>query len=157
MPEVVVSEWPGVLARAHHAADVGRFDAADSILAAYAVSNSGTADGAEADFWRALFRADPANHAANIREQLAAFDTYLSGGPSMPRYAEAQILRRMVEVIDSTKAMVVAVRALDDARDAARNAEVKRLSDELEKSLGELERIKRRLTPKPDEKKPPPE
>ncbi len=61
----------------------------------------------------------------------------------------------MVEVIDSTRATVVAVRAAGDARDQAKQDEVKRLSDELEKALGELERIKRRLMPKPEAKKPP--
>ncbi len=154
-PPTVVSPWPAVLANARRAAASGRFADADRILAEFAVQNAGTAEGADADFWRALFRADPLNKEVNVRDQLAAFDTYLNGGPTMPRYGEAEILRRMVEVIDSTRATVVAVRAAADARDQAKQDEVKRLSDELEKALSELERIKRRLMPKPETKKPP--
>ncbi len=150
------SPWPGVLRQAQRAADAGRFEEVDRILGEFAVSHAGTAEGAEADFWRAVFRADPANRDVGVREQLAAIDTYLHGGPGMPHYAEARIIRSMVETVDSARAVIVAVRAAADARDRAKNDEVKRLSDELEKALSELERIRRRLAPKPDEKKPPP-
>jgi len=67
----------------------------------------------------------------------------------LPRYEEAVILRRMVETIDSTRSVIVAVRAAADARDRAKNDEVRRLSDELEKTVAELERVRRRLVPKP--------
>lgn len=150
------SPWPGVLASARQAADAGRFELADRVLADFAVEHAGTAMGAEADFWRAVFRADPANHEVTVRDQLAAIDTYLHGGPGMPHYVEARILRSMVETVDSTRAVIVAVRAAADARDRAKDLEVKRLSDELEKALGELERIRRRLAPKPDTGRPPP-
>jgi hypothetical protein len=152
-----VSPWPGVLASARRAADAGRFADADRVLSEFAVQHPQSPEGAEADFWRALFRSDPANRDATIREQLAAFDSYLNGGPSLPRYAEAKILRRMVETVDSARAVIVAVRAAADVRERAKNDEVKRLSDELEKALAEMERIRRRLSPKPDEKKPPPQ
>jgi acyl-CoA reductase-like NAD-dependent aldehyde dehydrogenase len=138
-----------VLAGARRAAEGGRYQEADRILGEFAVQHPQSTEGSEADFWRALFRADPANTESTVREQLAAFDSYLSGGKSMPRYAEAQVLRRMVEVIDSTRALIVAVRAAADARERAKTDEVKRISDELEKAVTELERIKRRLTPKP--------
>jgi hypothetical protein len=152
---VVVSPWPGVLASARRAVDARRYTEADRILGEFAVQHAQTAEGAEADFWRALFRADPANTESTVREQLAAFDSYLTGGPSLPRYTEAQVLRRMVEAMDSTRALIVAVRAAADARERAKNDEVKRLSDELEKTVTEMERIRRRLAPKPEEKKPP--
>jgi acyl-CoA reductase-like NAD-dependent aldehyde dehydrogenase len=138
-----------VLASARRAAEGGHFQDADRILGEFAAQHPQSAEGAEANFWRALFRADPANTESTIREQLAAFDAYLTGGASRPRYTEAQVLRRMVEVIDSTRALIVAVRASADAREHAKADEVKRISDELEKAVTELERIKRRLTPKP--------
>jgi hypothetical protein len=156
VPLPAVSPWPGILARAQRLADGGRFAEADRLLGEFAVSQPGTADGAEADFWRALFKADPLNRDVPVYEQLAAFDAYLHGGPSLPRYAEAQIMRRLIEVADSTTALVVAVRASAEARDRAKNEEVKRLAEEVEKTVAELERIRRRLAPKADDKKPPP-
>lgn len=155
-PLPAVSPWPGILSTAQRLADGGRFAEADRLLADFAVSQPNTPEGAEADFFRALFKSDPLNPDANTRDQLAAFDTYLHGGTSMPRYSEAQVLRRMIEVVDSTQALIVAVRASSAARERAKNDEVRRLLEELEKAVAEMERIKRRLTPKPDEKKPPP-
>jgi hypothetical protein len=145
-----------VLARAQRLADAGRYGEVERLLSDFAVAHPGTPEGADADFWRAMFKADPLNRDVDIREQLAAFDTYLNAGPSAARYAEAQVMRRLLEFVDSTRAVVVAVRAAASARERAKSDEVKRLSDELEKSVAELERIRRRLTPKPEEKKPPP-
>jgi hypothetical protein len=151
-----ISPWPGVLVRAQRLADAGRYEEADAVLADFAVTHQGTAEGAEADFWRALFKSDPLNPVGSVREQLAALDTYLNAGPETPRYAEVQVLRRLVEAVDSTRALVVAVRAAALARSEAKNDEVKRLSDELEKAVTELERIRRRLAPRPEDRKPPP-
>ena len=151
-----ISPWPGILVRAQRLAERGRYAEADQVLAEFAVNHPGSRDGAEADFWRALLKADPANEEVTVREQLAALDTYLAGGPEMPRYVEAQILRRLVEAVDSTRSLVVAVRAAANARVDAKNDEVKRLSDELEKTVAELERIRRRLIPRGDDRKPPP-
>jgi hypothetical protein len=159
LPVVVpdpVSPWPGVLLRAQRLADEGRFRDADRVLGEYAVAHEHTLEGAEADFWLALFKADPSNNEVTVRDQLVALDTYLHGGPTMPRYAEALILRRLVETTDSARAMIVAVRASAQARERAKADEVKRLSDELEKTAAELERIRRRLAPRVDDRRPPP-
>jgi hypothetical protein len=154
VPEV--SPWPGIFSRARRAADAERFGEADRLLAEFAQQHASSPESSEATFWRALFSIDPANTTATVSDQIAAFDSYIAAGPSLPRYTEARILRRMVEAIDSTRALVVAVRATAEARDRAKSDEVKRLSDELEKTLAEMERIKRRLAPRPpDEKRPP--
>ena len=149
VPAPVVSPWPGVLASARRAAEARRYADAERILVAFSAEHPRSEEGWEATFWRALFQADPANRDATIREQLAALDAYLTGGPALPRYEEAVILRRMVETIDSTRSVIVAVRAAGDARDRAKGDEVRRLSDELEKTVAELERVRRRLVPKP--------
>lgn len=163
-PVVVVSEpelpapispLPGVLHRAQELADRGQFLEADRVLADFAISRPGTPEGAEADFWRALLRADPANSQATVRDQLAAIDAYLSGGPEMPRYMEALIVRRLVETADSARSMITAVRAAAQARERAKEDEARRLAEELEKALAELDRIRRRLAPKPPDPKPP--
>lgn len=152
-----ISPWPGILVRAQRLVERGRYGEADQVLAEFAVQHAGTPEGAEADFWRAVFKADPSNPEVTVREQLAALDTYLSGGPELPRYVEVLVLRRLVETVDSTRSLVVAVRAAADARVDAKNDEVKRLSDELEKTVAELDRIRRRLVPRPEERRPPPD
>ena len=152
-----MSPWPGVFSRARRAADAGRFDEADRVLADFITQHAPSAEASEAMFWRALYGSDPLNTSSTVRDQVAAFDAYLAIGPSLPRYTEARILRRMVETMDSTRAVIIAVRTAADARERAKSEEVRRLSDELERAIAELERIKRRLAPRPpDEKRPPP-
>ncbi|MFN8670337.1 MAG: hypothetical protein U0164_24370 [Gemmatimonadaceae bacterium] len=144
-----ISPWPGTLANALRAAEVGKFDDAEGILSQFSVEHAGTPDGAESDFWRALLKTDPNNRKATPRESMALYDAYLSGGPSMTRYAEAQMLRRFVEVLDSTRTLVATMRASYESRDKGRDDEIRRLNDALDRTTAELERIKRRLTPKP--------
>lgn len=140
-----VSPWPGTLRQAQQAAESGDYQGADRILADFAVAHPHTNEGAEADFYRALYKADPPNAAITIREQLAAFDAYLVGGSAQPHYAEALVLRRLLESTDSLRALVTAVRTTQDARVKAKDDEIRRLTEVLEKTTAELERIKRRL------------
>ncbi len=143
------SPWPGTLATALRAAESGRFAEAERILTDFGLANKGTPEGAESDFWRALLKTDPANRAVTPRESMALYDSYLSGGTDQPRYAEALILRRVVESMDSTRALLATVRASADARDKSRDDEIRRLNDVIDRTTAELERIKRRLIPKP--------
>lgn len=144
-----ISPWPGTLGAALRAAEVGKFDEAEKILTQFSVEHAGTPDGAESDFWRALLKTDPANRDATPRESMALYDAYLGGGTSLPRNAEAVILRRVVESLDSTRTLLHTVRASADAREKARDDEIRRLNDVVDRTTAELERIKRRLTPKP--------
>jgi hypothetical protein len=144
-----ISAWPGTLATAVRAADQGKHDDADAILAKYALDHAGSADGAEADYWRALLRLDPFNTRASLRDALTALDAYLNAGPTAARYAEARILRRLLESLDSSRAQLVAARLAADTRDRTREEEIKKLGDELDKTMAELDRIRRRLAQKP--------
>ncbi len=143
-----ISLWPATLAEALRAFDAGRYEDADRILQRHSIRMAGNAEGAESDFWRALLRSDPDNTTLATRERIALFDNYLAAGSSAPRYVEAQILRRLLESLDSTRTAVTALRAVAEARDKARDDEVRRLSEDLDKTMAELERIRRRLTPK---------
>ena len=145
-----ISAWPGALATAVRAAEQGKYDDADAILAKYALDHAGSADGAEADFWRALLRLDPFNTRASVRDALTALDAYINGGPATARYAEARILRRLVESLDSSRAQLVAARSAAESRDRTREEEIKKLGDELDKTMAELDRIRRRLAQKPN-------
>lgn len=144
-----ISPWPGTLSTALRAAENGRFDEAERVLTEFSVAHPSGADGAESDFWRALLKTDPANRSVTPRESMALYDSYLGGGASLPRHAEALILRRVVESMDSTRTLLATVRASADARDKARDDEIRRLNDILDRTTAELERIKRRLVPKP--------
>lgn len=143
------SPWPGTLSTALRAAESGRFAEAERILTDFGLANRGTPEGAESDFWRALLKTDPANRAVTPRESMALYDSYLSGGTDQPRYAEALILRRVVESMDSTRALLATVRASAEARDKSRDEEIRRLNDVIDRTTAELDRIKRRLIPKP--------
>lgn len=145
-----ISAWPGTLANAVRTADQGKHEDADAILAKYALDHPGSAEGAEADFWRALLRLDPFNKRATVRDAITAFDAYLNGGPATARYAEARILRRLLESLDSSRTQLVAARAAADSRDRTREEEIRKLGDELDKTMAELDRIRRRLAQKPN-------
>ena len=144
-----VSPWPAILATALRSAESGRYDEAEQMLMDFSVRHAGTGDGAESDFWRAMLRLDPANHMSTPRQALPLLDSYLSGGASLPRHAEVQVLRRLAEAIDSSRTAVSALQGALDARQKARDDEIKQLNDDLNKTMAELERIKRRLIPKP--------
>jgi hypothetical protein len=144
-----ISAWPGTLATAVRAADQGKYDEADATLATYALEHRGSAEGAEADYWRALLRLDPFNSRASLRDALAALDSYINAGPTTARYAEARILRRLLESLDSSRTQLVTARAAADSRDRARDEEIRKLGDELDKTMAELDRIRKRLAQKP--------
>ncbi|HEV8364471.1 MAG TPA: hypothetical protein VGQ52_13230 [Gemmatimonadaceae bacterium] len=146
-----ISPWPGTLANANRAADLQKFDEADAILAKFALEHPGTAEGAEADFWRALFRMDPFNTNASLRDAMAALDSYINAGPATARYAEARVLRRLLESLDSSRTQLAAARREADSRDRVRDDEIRKLGDELDKTMAELDRIRRRLAQKPNE------
>ena len=148
-PPPSVSLWPGTLASAIRLAEAGRFDEAERMLTDFSVAHAGNAEGAESDFWRALLKTDPANRSVTPRESMALYDSYMSGGAMLPRYAEAQILRRVVESLDSTRVLLSTIRASADAREKTRDDEIRRLNDIVDRTTAELERIKRRLVPKP--------
>lgn len=143
-----ISPWPGTLSSAMHAAESGKFDEADRVLVEFSVKHANSAEGAESDFWRAMLKLDPANAKVSTREQLALLDAYLDIGSAAPRYAEVQILRRMVEASDSTRALMGTIKLNADARAKRMEEEMHRLQELNDRTAAELERIKRRLAPK---------
>jgi hypothetical protein len=151
-PRPPVSRWPAVLAEALRVAELGRYAEADRILQAHGLEHAGDPEGLESDFWRALLRTDPASGDSASQHALALIDGYLAAGPAAPRSAEAAILRRLVVAADSARGAVSTLRSATESRERARDEDIRRLTEELEKTVAELERIKRRLVP---EKKPP--
>jgi hypothetical protein len=169
--------WSRALATAKSDANVSQFDAADSVLAAFAADHPGTPEALETAYWRAILKMDPTNPDLSLPTAMASLDGYLSDPRAQQHVVEAKSLRRVAgQLAGLTR---VAVGALAEAKDATAtasnakveaasaraeaakaapdsdsDAEVKRLKSELAKANAELERIRRRLT-QPTPGKPP--
>ncbi len=147
---IPVSMWPTTLTDVLRDVEASRYDNADRRLAQHAVDNPASAEGAESDFWRAVLRADPANPVRSVRERIALLDAYLATTPTVPaRHLEASIMRRLLDMVDSTAAVLSTTRVSADVRLRNRDDEIKRLSEELDRTTAELERIRKRLTSRP--------
>jgi hypothetical protein len=170
-------DWSRALATAKSEANVSQFDAADSVLAAFAANHPGTPEALETAYWRAILKMDPTNPDLSLPTAMASLDGYLSDPRAQQHVVEAKSLRRVAgQLAGLTR---VAVGAIAEARDATAtasnarsdaanaraeaakaapdsdaDAEIKRLKSELAKANSELERIRRRLT-QPTPGKPP--
>jgi hypothetical protein len=144
--------WVGTLAAVQAAVDSGGFAAADSMLAAFERAEPDSPDASESAFWRAMLRADPRNPAFSTADARRGIEAYLAT-PNPRRRTEAGVMLRMLALSDSLRAAQAAQRsAVDaaDARDRAREEELQKLRDDLQRTQAELDRIKRRLgSPKP--------
>ena len=81
--------WPTAYVAAQLAADQGRYDDADHILATFAHDYPGTAEAQESGYWRAIYKLDPANKTANTRDALAGLDAYLAASRAGTNRGEA--------------------------------------------------------------------
>ena len=138
--------WVGTVAAARAAADSGHFAAADSILAAFERSDASSPDASESAFWRAMLRADPRNPAFTPADARAALDAYLTTSDPRRR-TEAAVMLRMLALSDSLRTAQAAQKSASESRDRARDEELQKLRDELQRTQAELDRIKRRLGP----------
>lgn len=141
--------WVGTLAAVRAAVDSGRFALADTILTTFEQAQAGTTDASESAFWRAMLRADPRNPDFTPAAARAALESYLASD-SAQRRTEASVMLRLLTLSDSLRAAQAAQRAATEARDRAREEELLKLRDDLQRTQAELDRIKRRLgAPKP--------
>jgi len=137
--------------------DAGRYAEADSTLGAFEIRHAGTPESAEARYWRALVRLDPANPEGTPRSALAAIDAYLAGGVDQPHYTEALVLRRVASARLATSQVAPPVDADSAAPPVAPEVErlrvaedsIRALRAELERTEAELDRIRRRIRPSP--------
>ena len=151
-PPALQAKWAATLSDVKADIGRGRFAAADSAISSFLGLHPGTPQGAEALFWRAVVRLDPANAAGSPREALVAVDAYLAGGTTLPNFELAQVLRRTASALESARrplpAPVQTVAAAPDSAERARAAEeILRLKTELDRVQAELDRIKKRIRP----------
>ncbi|HEY4306482.1 MAG TPA: hypothetical protein VGM82_18550 [Gemmatimonadaceae bacterium] len=170
-------EWQVAIASAQARAASGEFANADSILARYAMRHPGTHETLETSYWRALFKVDPTTGNALGAQALPLLDAYLRDPRPRDHIIEAQTLRRTVAQIDALNqaAATASLQAKDAAAAAAnaknlaadakadankadatanaaaadKDAEIKKLKDDLAKANAELDRIRKRLASPP--------
>jgi hypothetical protein len=147
-------EGATTIAQSAQEASAGRFGVADKLLADYSARYPATSEAADATYWRAIFKLDPANPTASPREAVLLLDSYLATNNGTHK-AEAQTLRRVASALES-RAVVAANSSVTPKteppkpEDKAKDEELQRVKDELAKANAELDRIKRRLAqPKP--------
>jgi hypothetical protein len=147
-------EGTTTMTQAAQEAVAGRYAVADKLLSDYAARYPATSEAADATYWRALYRLDPANPNASPREAGQLLDSYLATNNGTHK-TEAHALRRVVAAIEAravaaANPLVVPKAELPKPDDKTKDEELQRVKDELAKANAELERIKRRLAqPKP--------
>jgi hypothetical protein len=141
--------WPLMREAARIAADSGRFDEADRMLAAYIAGRPGTDEVNEAALARALLLVDPRNPAASTAAAVDALGTLLRRSPDANHADATLALRRALLRVDSLERVVRLAHDSAQVRDSVQKAESARLTDELAKVREELDRVKRRLSGRP--------
>ena len=145
------AEWTPWLLQASQEASTGNYAVADKLLAEYVTRFPASPEAADAMYWRALYKMDPTNSMGTPRDAAALLDAYLTSGSTAHR-AEAQTLRRVAQALESasrTTAPVIPKAEVVKVEDKARDEELAHVKEELSKANAELDRIKRRLAPKP--------
>ena len=127
-------QWATTLDAALAASGDGRYGDANKTIAEFESAHAGTAQAAEALYWRALLALHPANRTGSPREAAELLDRYLdTHTPSRKR--EALALKRIAAQLRA---------ASSDTTEAVK------LRAELAKAQEELELIKKRLSqPRP--------
>lgn len=156
-PPTVAEQWAATLAQVGQEVQDNRYGTADRLLREFQQSHPSSPEAADAMFYRALYRLEPANPATSPREAGVLLESYLSSTIASPRRAEAMVLRHLASTLDARASAVAAVGAPQGGAAPARaeeskakDDEIARLRDELTKANAELERIKRRVAkPKP--------
>jgi hypothetical protein len=158
---LAAQQWPEARRGAQNLILARSYDAADTLLRAFAARFPGTPSAAESVFWRALLRVTGgagATAGESTRDARALLDAYIAGGPLQEHYTESVELRRILTVMDSLRASADAPRtvlvptapnalASRDSVIKARDEELARLRTELESTKAELDRIRRRIAP----------
>jgi signal transduction histidine kinase len=156
------SAWPATLAAARSAMLGRDYRAAESTLATFSRRFAGTAPAADATYWWAVARLDPANRGADPAPAAALLDAYRAGDPPRRHALEAGLLRALLAQQDSLRlalaferaaaasaaSTAAAARAAMVPRDTlrARDEELSRARTDAAAAQAELDRVRRRLT-----------
>ena len=149
-PASAASTWPMVLISAQSDVDQARHAEAERKLREFATEYPRSAEAHESTYWRAVFMLDPGNTTATPRDAAALLDRYLAATSPLVHRAEAMVFQRLAKSLAAPREGVP-----PRTPDAAREAELKALKEELEQTKAELERIRKRVAPPPTTTPPP--
>jgi len=157
-------DWNSTLAEARQFVKGGDYRSADRLLTQYSERNSGSREGREILFWRALYRLDPNNKSGSLAAGISGLDAYIAADSTGWYVQEAGVLKRTAVVAEvqrlttpspaSGPRLTTASPASGPRDPEARSREeevialrdeLARKTTELETANAELERIKRRL------------
>ena len=144
-------QWMTTLSAAQVAADSGKYESAERVLADFAAAHPRTHESRELPFWRALYRLDPNNKNGSLAAGVAGLDAYLGDDSTRWYRPEAVVLRRTAAVAQALKvaasAQATTTTTGPTTPDAmkSRDEEIASLRDQLAKVNAELDRIKKRL------------
>ena len=157
LPQAVTREpsaplaWVIAKAEAATAVQAGRYAVADRLLYHFTEQYSGTAEAADASYWRAIYRMDPANLTASARGASTLLDSTLALPLDSAQRSNAMTLRRITAAMERAAALNATLPSSSaDSNAKSQDDELLRLKSELAKATAELERIKKRVAqPKP--------
>jgi hypothetical protein len=160
-PTAAEREWPAAFHAVRTALAARAYQTAESTLAAFARRHAGSSEAAEASYWWAVVRLDPANRAADRSPAPPLLDAYQATDPPRAHAYEATVLRAVVAQYDSLRAAIATERAVAPPssvaapasrvllvpRDSlrAREEELVRARAEAAAARAELDRVRRRL------------
>lgn len=149
--------WLTMLQDIRELTEAGRFDAADSVLVAFAAERRGTAEAREVAFWRALYALDPRNPAPQPSTAAQLLDDYLVSDSVYWYRSEARVLRQLAAIQSAGGQPTAAVattpptagRPRADQPVTDKDLEIQQLRERVARLNEELERIRRRLSAPP--------
>jgi hypothetical protein len=152
------SDWTRTLSEVRHDVGAGNYDTADRILTDFGRTHPGTAGARESEFWKGVYRIDPANPRVSLAQGIAALDEYLAADSTGVYRDQAAAFRRLAvaQIVLSTakadssaatvvKDTVVISNKSKDEQIAALKDQLAKSKEELAKVNAELDRIKKRL------------
>lgn len=124
-----------------------RLTAADSSLLQFARLNARTPEGDRARWWRTLMRVDARTVGGDAAVALAQIDSLLTDSLAIEVRAEAVLMRRSLNTVDSVRKAEVRRRVQATQLAIERMDELKLARDSMARLSAEIERLKRRLRP----------
>jgi hypothetical protein len=139
------SQWQATQAAVLNLVAENRSAAADSSLLQFARLNVHTPQGDRARWWRTLMRADARTVSGDATVAIAQIDSLLADSLATEVRAEAVLMRRSINAIDSLRKAEVRRRVTATQLATERQDELKSARDSMAKLTAEVERLRKRL------------
>jgi hypothetical protein len=143
----VMSQWVATQSMVLALIAENRLTAADSSLLQFARANARTSEGDRARWWRTLMRVDARTINGDATVALAQIDSLLTDSLAIEVRAEAVLMRRSLNTVDSVRKAEVRRRTQATQLATDRLDELKIARDSMARLGAEIERLKRRLRP----------